>query len=196
MAEIRTVIHATTHGHWAGIDIPGLQPPSPAIEHGNQLTKAAIRHVLHEGYVLKEGWQPYIKLHGSYNWRTETGHLLIIGGAKSIDIAKVPLLTWYHEQFRKLITMPDVRLMIVGYSFRDKHINEHLEAAARVGAKLFIVDPEGSDVIDKRDKRAQITSLRNPYLTICATALWGRHDGRLGALSTMTRSNSKNSLTF
>jgi hypothetical protein len=45
--------------------------------------------------------------------------------------------------------------MIIGYSFNDDHINEHLTAGARAGAKLFIVDPFGLDVIDKRDPRVR-----------------------------------------
>jgi hypothetical protein len=35
--------HATTHGRWAGVELPGLAPPAPTVEHGNQLRKAAIR---------------------------------------------------------------------------------------------------------------------------------------------------------
>jgi hypothetical protein len=46
--------------------------------------------------------------------------------------------------------------MIIGYSFGDEHINEHLVAAARAGTKIFIVDPLGTDVIDKRNKSAQM----------------------------------------
>jgi hypothetical protein len=46
--------------------------------------------------------------------------------------------------------------MIIGYSFGDVHINDIVQAAADKGLKLFIIDPLGVDVIDKRDQRAQI----------------------------------------
>ena len=38
--------------------------------------------------------------------------------------------------------------MIIGYSFRDPHINEILAAAVKAGLKLFIVDPAGLGVLD------------------------------------------------
>jgi SIR2-like domain len=149
--------HSTTHDRWAGVELPGLAPPAPAVEHGNQLRKAVIRHPLSEGFTMTAGLQPYIKLHGSSNWIHGLGHLFIVGGAKVADIERIPLLSWYHQEFRKSITTPDCKLMIVGYSFNDDHINKHLHAAAAAGAKMFIVDPQGIDAIDKRDKRAPIT---------------------------------------
>jgi hypothetical protein len=148
---------ATTHGRWRGVELPGLAPPAPVVEHGNQLRKAAIRHPLSEGFTITEGLQPYIKLHGSSNWTYGLGQLLIVGGAKEIEIEQVPLLRWYRQEFRKSITRPNCKLMIIGYSFNDQHINKHLCEATAAGTKLFVVDPEGIDVIDKRDKRAQIT---------------------------------------
>jgi hypothetical protein len=36
-------------------------------------------------------------------------------------------------------------------------INRHLYAAAAARTKMFIVDPQGIEVVDKRDRRAQIT---------------------------------------
>ena len=152
--------HETTHGRWAGVELPGLAPPSPVVEHGNQITKAAMRHPLPGGFSNTEGMQPYFKLHGSSNWTYGLGNLLIVGGAKAADIENVPLLSWYHQEFSRLITQPNCRLLIVGYSFNDDHINKHLYAAAAAGTKMFIVDPLGIDVIDKRDARAQITQ---PY---------------------------------
>ena len=120
-------------------------------------SRAGVRQVLGDGFTLKERWQPYIKLHGSYNWRTNADILLITGGAKSAEIAKVPLLTWYHQQFRTMITQPNAKLMIIGYGFGDDHINKHLEAATRSGAKFFIVDLKGIDIIDKRGPRYRLT---------------------------------------
>jgi hypothetical protein len=99
-------------------------------------------------YSLDENFQPYIKLHGSIDWlQDDQGLLLIMGGRKAHSIAESPLLAWYQEVFRKLLTQARVRLMIIGYSFGDDHINAILTEAVKTGAKLFIVDPRGVDVM-------------------------------------------------
>jgi hypothetical protein len=79
--------------------------------------------------------------------------LLILGGGKKESIAKHPLLKWYHDIFLRGITAPGARVMIVGYGFRDAHINDMLIQAARAGSKFFIIDYNGTDAIrpDKAD---------------------------------------------
>jgi hypothetical protein len=42
--------------------------------------------------------------------------------------------------------------VIIGYSFNDEHINERLSRAVVQGTRLFIIDPSGVDIIDKRVK--------------------------------------------
>jgi hypothetical protein len=37
--------------------------------------------------------------------------------------------------------------MIIGYGFRDAHINEMLVQAARAGSKFFIIDYNGTDAL-------------------------------------------------
>ena len=95
--------------------------------------------------------QPYIKLHGSSDWVRDSGEpLLVLGGGKEVEIAQDPLLTWYHKEFSDALHRPGAKLMVVGYSFGDKHINEVIgHAADQGGLTLFIVDPEGVDVLDK-----------------------------------------------
>jgi hypothetical protein len=44
------------------------------------------------------------------------------------------------------------QVVIIGYSFNDEHINKRLAEAVTQGARLFIIDPSGSDIIDKRAK--------------------------------------------
>jgi hypothetical protein len=36
--------------------------------------------------------------------------------------------------------------MIVGYGFRDEHINDTLMRSINRGLKLFVIDPQGADV--------------------------------------------------
>jgi hypothetical protein len=102
--------------------------------------------------------QPYFKLHGSSSWRAEDGsRLLIMGGGKASSIGRSPLLSWYHRMLGEYLSRPDVRLMVIGYSFGDLHINDAISAALRRGElRLFIVDPLGVNVLDKGNPRAAI----------------------------------------
>jgi hypothetical protein len=45
--------------------------------------------------------------------------------------------------------------MVIGYSFGDDHINEAIGKAADAGQlRIFIIDPEGIDVLNKQNARA------------------------------------------
>jgi hypothetical protein len=158
---------------WEARYIPGLAPPEPITEHGNQLSKAGIRSISESGFVLEANKQPYFKLHGSYNWRARDQHVMVIGGAKVHDINRITLLTWYQERFREMICAPDTRLMIIGYSFNDEHINAQLMAAALAGTKMFIVDMQGLDVIDKRDPRLRASVAPEPLFSTLRDSIVG-----------------------
>jgi hypothetical protein len=92
--------------------------------------------------------QPYFKLHGSIDVQEGARDMmLILGGNKEADIAKHPLLEWYHEQFRWRLRLPGARLMIIGYSFADAHINKMIFEAIDAGLKIFLIGPDGADTI-------------------------------------------------
>jgi len=94
------------------------------------------------------GLQPYIKLHGSIDIKQEDREMmLVIGGNKPESIAQQPLLKWYHDMFRGHLCAPDARLMIIGYSFGDAHINQMIFSGIEAGLKMFIIDPLGVEVI-------------------------------------------------
>jgi hypothetical protein len=107
---------------------------------------------------ISPGQQPYVKLHGSSNWvRQNGGYLLVVGGGKEIEINREPLLKWYQTEFATVLRRPDARLMVIGYSFSDNHVNGLIsDAAAAGGLSVFIVDPEGVDVLDKWKNRQGI----------------------------------------
>jgi len=109
---------------------------------------------------------PYIKLHGSCDWvYDERNLLLILGGNKAANIDKHPILKWYHSIFSADLSKPGTRLMIIGYSFNDEHINTTIRKAVEAhGLTIFIIDPSGIDVFDKRDSRAQITQPIGEYM--------------------------------
>jgi SIR2-like domain len=100
---------------------------------------------------LEERSQPIIKLHGSANWRTSKDtEVVIMGANKSGAIGRFPLLSWYSNLFKEYLNAGSTKVMVIGYSFSDDHINRSLmEAASRFQLRLFVVDPLGADVIDR-----------------------------------------------
>jgi hypothetical protein len=91
--------------------------------------------------------QPYFKLHGSIDIQDGRNMMLILGGDKEADIAKHPLLEFYHAQFRWWLNIPRARLMVIGYGFADAHINKMIFDAIDNGLKLFLVGPDGAATI-------------------------------------------------
>jgi hypothetical protein len=139
--------------------IPGLKFMNPSAMTGSLQDRIALMEPNPSDFQLSPSIQPYIKLHGSVNWmESNVGQrMLIMGGAKTALIKRYPLLNWYQEEFREALMQPGARLMVMGYSFSDEHINEAILTAAKDSdLKLFIVDPAGINIIDKRDKSAAI----------------------------------------
>jgi hypothetical protein len=141
-------------GRWDSCDLPGTKNfgPPPHIQ-GSIYDKIAKRTPDLPNLRLYPRRQPYIKLHGSANWVVDekSGILLILGGAKTDAIKEHPLLVEYLRIFREHLTRPNTRLMIIGYSFHDEHINEAILAGISSGLKIFIVDPRGVAAIENID---------------------------------------------
>lgn len=95
----------------------------------------------------KMNWQNerfyYIKLHGSFHWKDSMGkNMMVIGTNKEEDIEKEPILRWYSEIFKNVLSKPNFRLLIIGYGFRDPHINKVIvNSIKEKGLKLFIICP-------------------------------------------------------
>jgi hypothetical protein len=85
----------------------------------------------------------YVKLHGSYGWLSSSGlDRYVIGKDKEDQIAAEPLLSWYFTLFRKALSDPCRKLLIIGYGFRDAHINRVFADSIRdFGLKLYIISP-------------------------------------------------------
>jgi hypothetical protein len=142
--------------------MPGVYDLGKPLGSNPYYKATTLKGVDDSGFSLKPRHQPYFKLHGSHNWTTESGLLLITGANKETDIGRIPLLDWNLEQFRNSVCNEHARLMIIGYSFGDRHINSILLKAAAAKAKFFIVDLAGIEVMDKRGGQDQI-----------AQQLWG-----------------------
>lgn len=86
----------------------------------------------------------YIKLHGSMNWKSSDGRdLMVIGGNKPTQIHREKLLQWYFDLFQEVLSYPNRRLLVIGYGFRDFHINEVIAQSIRQhGLKLYVISPQ------------------------------------------------------
>jgi len=138
---------------WDGAALPGLKPEDRSEPNLYQ----GILNPCSELFKIQPRTQPIIKLHGSTNWRDpDRDNLMVIGGQKKEFIKQNAVLNWYAEEFISYLSMPDTRLMIIGYGFGDDHINDAIRTAARNGGlSLFIVDPSGVDILD-RNRKASI----------------------------------------
>jgi hypothetical protein len=99
----------------------------------------------------------YVKLHGGFNWRRSDGsNAMVVGTQKTQQIEEVPLLRMYFEAFRRVLLRPSVKLMVVGYSFCDEHINEVISHAVEShGLKVHIWDPYAWDLVDRLSSHAR-----------------------------------------
>ncbi len=85
----------------------------------------------------------YIKLHGSFGWISSDGtKRLVIGKDKKDQIASEPLLSAYFDLFKKVLLQKKRKLLVIGYGFRDDHINNVIaDAVKNYGLKLYIISP-------------------------------------------------------
>ena len=138
----------------------GLRPHLPGIrQHTNKwFTNNFIGRLQDEDYVTlpdseaiqrespffeKVGFY-YLKLHGSSNWRSaDRTRRMVIGHDKDEQISTEPLLSWYFEVFTRVLSEGNRRLLVIGYSFRDSHVNKIIaKAIQNHGLRLFVMTPE------------------------------------------------------
>lgn len=90
---------------------------------------------------------------------------MVIGLEKERDIAKEPMLCSYAAIFKMVLTKAK-RLLVIGYSFRDEHINKAI-ALAMAGChnpelELYVVSPERPDLFMERLYGTQVHSFGMP----------------------------------
>lgn len=85
----------------------------------------------------------YIKLHGSFGWKSSDGtNQLVIGKDKLGLITKEPLLQSYFDLFESVIKQGNKKMLIIGYSFKDDHINKILLDGVQIhNLKIFVINP-------------------------------------------------------
>lgn len=148
LLELHYNIEVGRGNRWLGHYFPGLEyPPNWRAFTLNE--RIAAQWSPADQLDTEERTQPIFKLHGSVNWRNaDSGQLLVMGGSKAALIQRSPLLASYQDKFRDYLFSGDARLMVIGYSFSDQHINQMLiDAAAERGMSMYLVNPQGLDVL-------------------------------------------------
>lgn len=134
-----------TNRRWTGGCVPGMTPTGQgafggAVWSGRVWTPS-------EDFTIPQRAQPFIKLHGSTNWK-DTGanaDLMIMGGGKAEAIQAIPVLRRYHEYFAEHVQRADTRLTVIGYGFGDDHINGVLkDGIQNHELKMYVIDPRGA----------------------------------------------------
>jgi SIR2-like domain len=166
--HIRTLVG----GKWGACGTPGLRLFG---EHRQELAQANLVTPDDEAaYREEKHVQPYFKLHGSSNWRSRDAvPLMVLGGNKTIEIGQHSILKRYFDRFKEMLFTRGVKLLVIGYSFGDWHINKEIERAVEQGGiEIFIIDPMGVDVLDER-KPWQSVGGPSPKMQIIAPAIRG-----------------------
>lgn len=118
----------------------------------------------------------YIKLHGTYDWYNEETQIMVLGHGKNERINIEPLLKWYFDIFNEQIRKNDTRLLIIGYSFRDEHINQAIYEH-RENISIYIINPQSlesfsSELVSKPFGR-EIKKLIVKYYSVDLKKLMG-----------------------
>ena len=135
--------------NWSATQLPGMRPiRSKECLHDPSWGREIWVPLDSAEFQIGRDQQPIFKLHGSSNWRnTENGPLLVIGDQKSHGIASNAVLAWYFQKFREYLSGPNAKLFVIGYGFKDSHVNEAIiNSVKKCGLRFFVVDPLGSDV--------------------------------------------------
>lgn len=154
-------VNLLSNTRWNGSELPGMRP-IPSVT--SSWAKRTWVPVAGQDFQLNPRSQPYIKLHGSSNWQQQENQqipMLIIGGNKSHQIGLFPVLNRYYQLFKERLFQSNVRLMIIGYGFRDTHINDILmKAVDEHGLRMFIIGPDGGDLLEKTFRNSLIGASR------------------------------------
>jgi hypothetical protein len=142
-------VNLLSNRRWNGSELPGMtRIPNSDVAYRESWAQSTWMPATQQEFRLSSNCQPYFKLHGSSNWKeAHGGSMLIMGGNKIFEIGMSPLLSWYHQLFEESLSRSNTRLMVIGYGFRDTHINRMImHAVNEHGLQMFIIAPEGSDL--------------------------------------------------
>jgi hypothetical protein len=142
-------LETTYHPASGGLLAPGIGRIDGLDE---QSVLTARQAVTNQRVDVATGHVNYVKLHGSFNWRTSEGNVMLLAGeGKREQLPGFPLLEHYLGLFERACSEPDSCLIVVGYAFGDPHINEAiLDGVTKVGLRVRVINIEPPDCLRKR----------------------------------------------
>ena len=157
-------MHLVNKKKWNGPQLPGMNHVRNInIVDADSWARSTWQPLQEKDFKIESKLQPFFKLHGSSNWtNTDNKSLLIMGGQKTKAIGQTPVLAWYAEQFDEYLARPQTKLMVIGYGFRDQHINEAISKASTNGLKIFVIAPEGADLAMKLNSTRIVGQIGSP----------------------------------
>jgi hypothetical protein len=63
-----------------------------------------------------------------------------------LSVAIAGALVFLFQNIDEYLLRPNARLMVIGYGFRDPHINASIRTAVERGLRVFIIAPEGAEL--------------------------------------------------
>ena len=106
---------------------------------------------------------------------TNGSDVMVIGHEKLGAIHNEPLLRWYLSLFKQVLYSGNRKLLVVGYGFRDQHVNEIIwNAIEKHQLHLYVLSPkQPSDFRDElfslpqtalpRDRNLEVTRWLSPW---------------------------------
>ncbi|MDF9787121.1 SIR2 family protein [Polynucleobacter sphagniphilus] len=134
---------------------PGVNPPPNWRPGMRDISTLSNTWTATNGFTSPSNMQPIYKLHGSINWiDNNNSELLIIGENKSQAINNHQLLSQYLAELERTLITPGVRLMVIGYSFQDQHINKIItDCWQKNRFEMYLVEPMGIQILKPQDPK-------------------------------------------
>jgi hypothetical protein len=160
---------------WNSVVRPGL-PPIEIEAYGGYTIKTLTSNI--DTSIPKQA-QPYFKLHGTSDVRSDNGvGLLILGARKDAQISNHTLLSFYRGEFLQRLSTGNARLMVIGYSFQDLHIDNIIwDCCRNHGLQVFVIDPMGTNVINKQNENNPIEKFGKRFREIAPSLIGASRRG-------------------
>jgi len=142
---------------WMGAQMPGVRIQDA--QRSNMPTNWAPSVWVEDSadFLVDPSMQVFYKLHGSSNWRSRfDADMLLVGNNKLQDISQFPVLSRYLSEFERALCTGRSKLMVIGYGFRDSHINTSIALAVEThGLRFFNINPDGAGQAEQLRRNAQ-----------------------------------------
>lgn len=128
-----------------------LNQDSLAVNCGKNAVDKKFKHQREESVKLEiqsqKSYVPYIELHGSYDW----DNVFILGTCKSKEIENKPRIGEFFNFFEQSLNEKNskIKLVIIGYSFNDEHINELIKKGIDNNLEWLIWDPNALEINER-----------------------------------------------